>query len=131
MYEVVPLVKIYLIFVKVYTVSICYILFLLQINFLVLGGPAQRSHLHFFCCGNLFFFEARNLQKLNQLPTDPTNRHLFFDIMKFAVPHARKFSVSPLKPTLMRSIFGDRHTMLNHFQHGVTISFCCFFCHAW
>jgi hypothetical protein len=36
-----------------------------------IGGPAQRSRLHFFCSGgNLFFFEARNLQKLNRLPTD-------------------------------------------------------------
>jgi hypothetical protein len=28
---------------------------------------------------------------------------------------------------MIRSIFGNCHAMLNHFQHGVMIAICCFF----
>jgi hypothetical protein len=47
-----------------------------------------------------------------------------------ALPDARHFDGDPQPRWEIRLKIGDRHRMLNLFQHAVTIAFFCFFCSA-
>jgi hypothetical protein len=47
-----------------------------------------------------------------------------------ALPEAHHFDGDPQPRWEIRLKIGDRHRMLNLFQHAVTISFFCFFCSA-
>ena len=55
---------------------------------------------------------------------------LFFDNLIIALLDARHFDGDPQPCWEIRLKIGDRHRMLNLFQHAVTIIFFCFFCSA-
>jgi hypothetical protein len=55
------------------------------------------------------------------------NKTLFFDNLIIALPDARHFDGDPQPRWEIRLKIGDRHHMLNLFQHAVTISFFVFF----
>ncbi len=58
------------------------------------------------------------------------NTRLFFYNLIIALPDARHFDGDPQPRSEIRLKIGDRHRMLNLFQHAVMIAFFCFFCRA-
>jgi hypothetical protein len=47
--------------------------------------------------------------------------------MRIAPPHCRNFPIDLQRPWSINCKIGDRHRMLNLFQHAVTIAFLLFF----
>jgi len=93
---------------------------------LCIGGPAQSFPPVFFSGGRPNFSKLSEEQKKQ---TDRvTTQGSFFDNLVIALPDARHFDGDPQLRWEIRLKIGDRHRMLNLFQHAVTIAFFCFFC---
>ncbi len=78
----------------------------------------------FFGRENYFFQSTKNTQKTDRRRT---KRGPFFTTMRIAPPHRRDFPIDLQRPCLINRKIGDRHRMLNLFQHAVTIAFLLFF----
>ena len=83
--------------------------------------PAKK----FFWAGDLLFRSAKNTQKTDRRRT---KRGPFFTTMRIAPPHRRDFMIDLQRHWSINRKIGDRHRMLNLFQHAVTIAVLLFFC---
>ena len=88
------------------------------------SGPEFSSS--FFFWREAKFFEA--LGRTKKQTDRVTTQGSFFDNLIIALPDARHFDGDPQLRWEIRLKIGDRHRMLNLFQHAVTIAFFCLFC---
>ncbi len=86
------------------------------------SGPEFSSS--FFFWWEAKFFEALGRTKNRQTVN---NTRLFFDILIITLPNACHFDGNPQPRWEIRLKIGNRHRMLNLFQHAVTIAFFVFF----
>jgi hypothetical protein len=69
--------------------------------------------------------------KLQKKQTNGKPREaLVFNITNNCPPNACNLMVNPQPRWIIKSIFGNHHTLLKVIQHDVTIAICCFFVSA-